>query len=79
MKNTKQKIISKFINSNNNTKSYLNGVEDVIEFIFSNYTLSEIDKLNKSNNQYCQCEFPDRDTGYSYCQRCNKQVCDVRM
>lgn len=86
MENIKQKILSKFINSNN--KSYYDGVEDVIEFIFSNYKVAEInnkpdksnsDKLNKSNNQYCQCKIPNRDTGYSYCQRCNKQVSDARM
>jgi hypothetical protein len=28
---------------------------------------------------YCQCPEPDRDPGYTYCQRCHKHVSDARM
>lgn len=31
------------------------------------------------DNEYCQCEIPERESGFSYCYKCHKHVSDARM
>jgi hypothetical protein len=38
----------------------------------------ETSKTNEKN-EFCQCEKPDREMGYTYCMRCHKHVSDARM
>jgi hypothetical protein len=61
-------------------KAYSKGVTDVLEYIFNNYNVfGDADQKKELNKEYCQCDSPDRDSGYTYCQRCNKNVSDARM
>ena len=36
-------------------------------------------QIEKHNSQYCKCDVPDRDGGYTYCHACKKNVSDERM
>ncbi|MCK9446506.1 hypothetical protein M0Q50_06505 [bacterium] len=40
-----------------------------------------IDKNSKikEENEYCQCEIPDRESGFTYCNYCHKHVSDKRI
>ena len=61
-------------------RAYTKGVEDVLEYVFNNYNIyGSANQTKELNKEYCQCEFPDRDSGYVYCQRCNKNVSPARM
>jgi len=31
------------------------------------------------DNEHCQCEIPERESGFSYCYKCHKHVSDARM
>jgi hypothetical protein len=59
--------------------AYQEGVKNVIEFMFNNYDVyskESFDDLRKRVDAivYCQCPEPDRESGYTYCNRCHKHV-----
>jgi len=56
--------------------AYKAGSEAVIDYIFDNY---DIYIKKPKNNEYCKCEIPDRESGFSYCNNCHKHVSDARM
>ena len=69
-------------------RAYTKGVDDVLEYVFNNYNIYGSANQTKSTEDlkkcvdavvYCQCEEPDRDSGYIYCQRCHKNVSPARM
>ena len=60
--------------------AYNKGVDDVLEYISNNYNIyGSADQTKELNKEFCQCPEPDRDSGYVYCQRCNKNVSPARM
>ncbi len=45
-----------------------------------NFSKDDLTRLEiTSQNAHCQCEEPFRETGYSYCERCHKDVSNRRF
>lgn len=56
------------------SEAYQQASKDVIDYVIDNYELHAI-----VPSEYCKCEIPDRETGYSYCMKCHKSISDARM